>query len=158
MNPYAAALGDRDPLETIAATPIRLRDIVERLGERVEQPRAPGKWSPRQIACHLADCEISWAFRLRQALGEHHHVLQPFDQDAWAGRYAAYSAAAALATLEALRAWNRALIATLSQEDFARQAWHPERGVVSVRELVETMAGHDLHHLAQLEPASRRTG
>ncbi|MGA2724326.1 MAG: DinB family protein [Bryobacteraceae bacterium] len=33
----------------------------------VERPRAPGKWNARQILCHLADVEIVFAFRLRQA-------------------------------------------------------------------------------------------
>jgi len=151
MNPYAAALGDRNPVEVLRASAAQLRNHLTRLGPRAGEPRAPGKWSPREIACHLADCEIMWAFRLRQVLGEPHHVVQPFDQDRWAGRYAAYTAEQALATFTALRDWNLALIAALAPTDHAKQAWHPERGVITAGELQATMAGHDRHHLAQLE-------
>ncbi len=67
---------------------------MEKIGaERVNQPIAPGKWSPREIACHLADCELAFSFRLRQSLAEDGHVMQPFDQDRWAANYPAYEAA-----------------------------------------------------------------
>ncbi len=98
MNPYASHLGNRDPLEVIAHTAGQLERLSDRLGpERVQQPLASGKWSPRQIFCHLADAEIAFAFRLRQALAEDHHVIQPFDQDKWASTYMGYDARAALA-------------------------------------------------------------
>src|ERR1022692_4169183 len=59
LNPYASQLGDLDPLEVIAATPAKLRALMDAIGgERAEQPRAPGKWSAREIVCHLADCEV----------------------------------------------------------------------------------------------------
>ena len=38
---------------------------------------------------------------------------------------------------------------------FAKSLTHPERGAMTFRVLVETMAGHDLNHIAQL---SRITG
>lgn len=152
MNPYAAHLAGSDPLVVIASTAGRLADLVRTLGpERIEQPIALGKWSPRQIICHLADCEIVFAFRLRQALAEDHHVIQPFDQDKWARAYAAYDVAAALAVFTAVRAWSRALIASLSESAFAKPLTHPERGAMPYRELIETMAGHDLNHLRQLD-------
>ena len=76
MNPYASFLGDQKPLPVIAETPERLRTVLEALGdEGLERALAPGKWSARQILCHLADCEIAFAFRLRQALAEDHHVV-----------------------------------------------------------------------------------
>ncbi|HXE32028.1 MAG TPA: DinB family protein [Terriglobales bacterium] len=156
MNPYAAPLGDRDPLAVIAASPAQLAAVIQALGpQRVDQPIAPGKWSPRQMACHLADCEIAFSFRLRQALAEDHHVIQPFDQDKWARPYAAYTAGAALELYGALRAWNRALVASLPPQAMSKTVTHPERGDMPFRELLETMAGHDLHHLAQLENAAK---
>jgi uncharacterized damage-inducible protein DinB len=152
MNPYAAQLGARDPLQVIAATPHQLAALLSALGAgRAAQPIAPGKWSPHHIACHLADCDVAFGFRLRQALAQDHHLLQPFDQDKWAQSYPAYDLAAALATFTALRAWNRALIAGLSPADLAKPLTHPERGPMPYRELIETMAGHDLNHLAQLQ-------
>jgi hypothetical protein len=158
LNPYAAYLGDRNPLDVIGRTPEIVGELLDRIGSgRAEQAPAPGKWCARQIVCHLADCEVAFAFRLRQTLAEDRHVMQPFDQEKWALHYSAYSAADALAAFSALRQWNVALIRSLSAADLARSANHPERGDMTFQTIVDTMGGHDLNHLKQIEaiaPAS----
>ena len=152
MNPYASFLGPLDPRQVIASTPARLRESLDSLGEaRANQSPAPGKWSVREILCHLADCEIVFAYRLRQTLAEPHHVIQPFDQDIWARNYAAYDAPAALAVFTAVRDFNTRLIASLPAEAFSKPVSHPERGAMTFQTIVETMGGHDLNHLAQIE-------
>jgi DinB superfamily len=157
MNPYASFLGDRDPLPVIAATPKRLEDLAGTLGpEGLKRALAPGKWSAREILCHLADCEITFGFRLRQALAEDHHVIQPFDQERWAGAYSAYEARAALAVFSAVRQWNIALIGTATPAMLSKTLNHPERGDMTFEVLIETMAGHDLNHLRQLETIAAR--
>jgi hypothetical protein len=151
VNPYASQLGELDHLEVIAATPAKLHALLDAIGgQRTEQPRAPGKWNTREIVCHLADCEVAFAFRLRQTLAEERHVMQPFDQEAWAKRYAGYSVEAALATFSALRQWNLALVRSLGPADLAKPANHPERGDMTLQTIVETMGGHDRNHLAQV--------
>lgn len=152
MNPYASFLGTRDPRQVIASTPARLQESLDSLGEsRANQAPAPGKWSVREIICHLADCEVVFAFRLRQTLAEPHHVIQPFDQDLWALNYAAYDAPAALAVFTAVRDFNTRLIASLPPDAFSKPVSHPERGTMTFQNIVETMGGHDLNHLAQIE-------
>lgn len=157
MNPYAADLGLQEPLVVIGATAPKLQSLVARIHpDRLRRPMAPGKWSVRDVLCHLADTEIGFAFRLRQALAEPHHVIQPFDQDGWARMYAAYDAPAAIAVFSALRAWDVALLRAVPPEEFSRPVTHPERGEMTFRTIVETMAGHDLHHLEQLESFARQ--
>jgi len=153
-NPYAPHLGQGNPREVVKQTPAKLEAIVHKLGEAgVEKAPGPGKWSPRMILCHLADGEMAFGFRLRQTLAEPHHVIQPFDQDAWAKPYASatLSAGAALEMFSAARRWNIALLDTLNAEDWKRPVTHPERGAMTFETIVETMAGHDLNHIAQLE-------
>jgi uncharacterized damage-inducible protein DinB len=155
MNPYAAQLGDRDPVEIIAATSRQLQRVSDALGsERLEQPLATGKWSARQIFCHLADAEVAFAFRLRQALAEDHHVIQPFDQDKWASTYMGYEARQALDVFTSVRAWNLALIRAVIPEALSKPVTHPQRGQMTFRVLIETMAGHDLNHLRPLQAFS----
>ena len=151
MNPYATFLGDRDPRQVIQSTYNHLNDFVRALGPSVDLAPAPGKWSAREIMCHLADTELVFAFRLRQSLAEPYHVIQPFDQDSWAARYAIYDAACALEMFRAARDWNIKLIASMTDEDLKKKLTHPERGEMALGTIVETMAGHDLNHLAQLE-------
>lgn len=152
LNPYARFLGGREPVEVLAETVKRVKKITEALGEeRAHAAPVPGKWSAREIVCHLADCEVMFGVRLRQTLSEDHHVIQPFDQERWAAQYGAYSLDEALALFGAMRGWNLALLRRVKPEDYGKPVTHPERGAMTFRAIVETMAGHDLNHLAQLE-------
>jgi hypothetical protein len=152
MNPYASFIGARDPRAVIAETSGKLASTAERLGpEGLKRSAAPGKWSAGAILCHLADCEIAFGFRLRQTLAEPYHVCQPFDQDAWAKPYSSLDFQAALEQFASARRWNIALLDTLAPGDLSKKLTHPERGEMTLATIVETMAGHDLNHLAQLE-------
>jgi DinB superfamily len=159
MNPYARFLDGRDPREVIAETPGSLAAIVGRLGvEGLRRKPAPGKWSASEILCHLADTEVVFAFRWKQALAEPYHVIQPFDQDAWAKPYVLLEGRVALATFTALRQWNLALLATVPPAGWAKKLTHPERGELTLQTQVETMAGHDINHLQQLEAIAGMRG
>ncbi|WP_348265207.1 DinB family protein [Telmatobacter sp. DSM 110680] len=151
LNPYAKFLDGR-PLEAIlSATSHEIANKLQMIGpdKSIEQP-SPGKWSPAEIVCHLADCEIAFAFRLRQTLAEDHHILQPFDQDKWATPYKGIAAKDALAAFTSLRSWNLKLIAKALPVSASKPVTHPERGTMTFQNIVETMAGHDLNHIAQL--------
>lgn len=156
MNPYASFLDGRAPLDIIRETPDVLGRLFDRLGpERTNRPSAPGKWSAREILAHLADCEISFGFRIRQALAAPNHIIQPFDQDLWAKHYGAYDAKDALTTFTALRKWNVGLVKALPRESYSIPLTHPERGQMTFQTLIETMAGHDRNHIAQLQAILR---
>lgn len=151
LNPYASFLGGDDPLAIVSSTPEKIKESIESVSPaQWDEPIAPGKWSRRQIVCHLADTEITFAFRLRQTLAQDDHVIQPFDQDQWANRYPAYTMEAALQTFTAVRNWNIALLRSVPDADQTRRVTHPERGTMTFRTIVETMAGHDNNHLRQL--------
>jgi uncharacterized damage-inducible protein DinB len=154
LVPYAETLGGRDPQAVIAETPVRWARVLEDIvAAQADVPTAPGKWSVREIVAHMADCEIAWSWRLRQAYGEEHAKIQPFDQDAWSRVYAAYSLAEAKALFFALRAWNVAFVGALSEAEKHKPVTHPERGEETLWTIVQIMAGHDLHHLVRLEAA-----
>lgn len=157
MNPYAGCLDGR-PIETILAdTPGQLRSLIGAIGtERSAQAPAPGKWSPAEIVCHLADCELAFGFRMRQTLAEPNHTVQPFDQDKWAV-YGGITAAQALEAFAALRAWNLLLVRRAYPSLAATPATHPERGQITFGDIVETIAGHDLNHVAQLRKLAQRS-
>src|ERR1700722_19369573 len=149
-NPYAYAAEGHDPLKVLAETLAKLEKVfAASTAEQLEARPAPGKWNVREVLAHLADCEIAFSFRLRQTRGGE-QAIQPFDQDAWARAYSSYSAAQAVKTFAALRAWNVAFLSTLSEDEKQLPAHHPERGDLTLWTIVETMAGHDRHHLAKM--------
>lgn len=152
MNRYLAILGDRNALEIIEQTARKLYEAAASLrSSSVEWRPAPGKWNAREIICHLADCEIVFAYRLRQTTAEDHHVIQPFDQEKWAGTYGAYELGAALDVFSSVRHWNIALIRSLPPPALAKRVKHPERGDETFQTIVDTMAGHDINHLQQID-------
>ncbi|HEY3743804.1 MAG TPA: DinB family protein [Bryobacteraceae bacterium] len=149
QNPYARFVTGADLLEQVALTPAKLEAAV-RAARDIDAPLAPGKWSVRQVLAHLTDTEIAFGFRLRQAVAETGHVIQPFDQEKWAIGYERADAEMALALFALLRKWNVQFLLGLAAEEFEKEVTHPERGTMTVRTIVETMAGHDGNHLAQL--------
>jgi uncharacterized damage-inducible protein DinB len=157
LNPYARYLTDRDELAVLRDTPERLATLVAGLDRaRLTRPAAAGKWSVHDIVCHLADTEIVFAFRLRQTVAESHHVIQPFDQDAWAAPYARLESADALRAFAAVRLWNLGFLGAVLPAAHARPVTHPERGTMTLQDIVETMAGHDLNHTRQVEMLATR--
>ncbi|MBK5189530.1 MAG: DinB family protein [Gemmatimonadaceae bacterium] len=152
LNPYAKFLGDAPPHDVLDMTPVTIARLI-RSTDTVGLTRspAPGKWSIRDILCHLADAEISFAFRLRQAVGEEHHRIQPFDQDGWTSPYSKLDAHDALDAFTAFRRWNMLFIRAVGPAAESRPVTHPERGEMTFLTIVETMAGHDINHLRQIE-------
>ncbi|MGH9367854.1 MAG: DinB family protein [Thermoanaerobaculia bacterium] len=164
MNAYRerilGLLGADEPLEVLERTPRRLRELLEALGRPgLDRPFGPEKWTARQVFAHLADVEQAAGFRIRQIVtGGAGHVIQPFDQDAWARTYSRLDARAAVRAHEALRAWNLSYYRTLEPSDLARVGLHPERGEESVETTIRMLAGHDRNHLAQLERIAAEAG
>lgn len=152
LNPYARHLGDREPVDVLRSTAAQIAGLAARMPEDQTALKPPsGKWSAREIVAHLADCELVFAFRLKQTLAEDHPTIQPFDQAVWAARYANCDMDSALRLFAALRNWNLILIDGTSTAERTRPITHPERGPMTFWTIVETMAGHDSNHLAQLE-------
>lgn len=152
LNPYADFLDGRPVKDILAATPAAIASLIETMGPaKTAAVPAPGKWSAAEIVCHLADCELVFAFRLRQTLAEDNHVIQPFDQDKWGTRYPGISANHALDVFTAMRGWNLHLMRTALPDAANKRVTHPERGAMTFQIIVETIAGHDLNHLSQLQ-------
>jgi len=151
-HPYAQILGERDPLEVLAETGDRIPALAQALGpEGLKRSYAPGKWTAGQVLAHLADCEIAFGFRVRQIMSEPNLGIQTFEQDNWARHYSQMAAPEAVQAFQALRKWNLSLFRLLGKDEMEISAPHPERGQEKAETVIRIMAGHTLHHVAQLE-------
>jgi hypothetical protein len=159
QTPYSANLGDRDPLRAIRESAERIRLLTNRWSaEDFERSYAPGKWTGRQILIHLAQTELALGNRARMALTSPNYAAQKFDQDQWVEREGSLDARTAVDALIALMTMNRRLFESLSDADRAIGLTHPEYGALTVDWIVCLLAGHQLHHLAQLEQISQGAG
>jgi hypothetical protein len=174
QTPYTPDLGDREPLATMEHAAGRIGALVANwTPAQFERSYAPGKWSARLILIHLAQTELALGNRARMALASPGYTAQSFDQDKWmdvegAGKAGGTggagtvegirgaSGAVAAQALVATSAFNRALFASLSEKERATPFTHPEYGALSVDWLIHQMAGHLLHHLAQLETIAKQ--
>lgn len=150
-NPYAEDLGGREPLDALAETPQRIRQLVESWPDsRLAKSYAPGKWTASQILIHLAQTELALTARARFAVSQQNYQAQAFSQDDWMPVDANAGGRIALAAYTALRQLNLAMWQSLTPEQRARQFHHPEYGTLSVWWIAAQMAGHDIHHWKQL--------
>jgi uncharacterized damage-inducible protein DinB len=149
---YEDLVGSEDPLELLATTPDRIARLVRPWRPaRWKASYAPGKWSGAQILLHLAQDEVGWSMRVRLALNDPRYVVEPYDAAAWVERETPVDGLAALEAYLALRKLNMQLYRGAGEEERLRAFRHPEFGEMSVDWILRTLAGHDLHHLKQLE-------
>jgi hypothetical protein len=151
-TPYAGDLGERDPLAAIRDTADRIAGLARGWApDRFERSWAPGKWSARQILTHLAQTELALGNRARMALTTPGYVAQAFDQDAWIARETRLSGPEALETFLALARMNVLFFDGLSTADRATRLSHPDYGELTLDWIIHQMAGHQVHHLRQLQ-------
>src|SRR5262249_50864434 len=89
--------------------------------------------------------------RVRMALAAPNYVAQNMDQDAWMKRDASVLAADALQAYLAIAHMNRMLFESLSADERMTALGHPQYGSLSVDWIIHQTAGHQIHHLKQLE-------
>jgi hypothetical protein len=151
-TPYTADLDNREPLAAIRDTTARIRAVAgEWRPDQFNRSYAPGKWDARQILTHLAQSEMALGYRARMALTTPGYAAQPFDQDRWMARESTTTGHDALDAFLGTAALNVSLFAALSESDRALALSHPEYGSLTVDWIIHQMAGHQIHHLKQLE-------
>jgi hypothetical protein len=164
QTPYTADLDNREPISAMRETAARIRALVgDWRPDQFDHSYAPGKWDARQILTHLAQSEVALGYRARMAITTPNYAAQSFDQDRWmsidagaigaggAGGSGRLSGHDALDAFLGLAAMNIALFASLSDADRAVTLSHPEYGSLTVDWIMHQMAGHQIHHLKQLE-------
>ena len=150
-NPYGDDLGGREPLEAMADTPGRIRELVKDWSDaQFERSYGAGKWSARQILVHFAQTELALTTRARFALTQPGYAAQAFSQDDWMPIDEHAGARAALDAYTSLRQMNLAMWKSLSEEERNRKFTHPEYGELTVWWIAAQLAGHDIHHFKQL--------
>ena len=124
-------------------------------GAQLDFQPAPGKWSVRQIVCHLADMELTAAVRIRKIVAEDNPTLDTYDPDAWAAKlhYETRRFSQALESFRRTRGENYELLKALPEESFHRPAVHPKRGAVTLLDIVRIYAEHPEKHAGQIRVA-----
>ncbi len=145
-----AALIDRyeDGFRAVSAA---LAEITE---AEVEAREAPGEWSPREIAHHLADSEMTSAIRLRLLIAQDGPTLLGYDQEAFVRHlYPDRPIGPSLAAFEAARAATAPILRRLSEEQWRRAGTHSESGRYTAEDWLQIYGGHAHDHADQIRRA-----
>lgn len=151
-----------DPTPHLERLRTTARDLVSLVSgaDAVDLRREPasGEWSAATVVAHLADDELVWGVRLRMIVAEDRPVLAPWDGGAWADRFGELDddVRDTLQRWRAVRESNLRLLDALVEGEWQRDGVHPQRGPLTVRDLVKAQAEHDRTHLDQIRRALAR--
>jgi hypothetical protein len=150
-----------DRLAALAAFPRQARQAVAGLtAAQLDTPYRPGGWTVAQVVHHVADSHVVAFTRMKFLLAEEHPAVKPFDENVWATLDDARAAPVedSLALLDGLHARMVRLLSALPERTFARGAFHPERGEITLADLLDTYAWHGPHHLEAVARLRRDRG
>jgi len=137
------------------------RAIVEALdGLRDDEldRSASDEWTPRMIAHHLADSEMTSAIRLRRLIAETNPVISGYDEVEFAQKLT--SDRPIEPSLEAMRCAREStaqILDRLTDEDWLRAGTHSENGPYSVEDWLTIYANHGHDHAKQIERSRGRS-
>ncbi len=131
--------------------------IIERLMERVhpdrmDLPTHPGRFSPREVAAHLADWEPILLGRMKSCKESPGATIQGLDEGVLAVEhgYAASDWREQCRLFAKAREETIAWLKTLGEADWDLQGIHSERGRITIGDQANALLGHDLYHVEQL--------
>ena len=120
--------------------------------ERHDYQYAPGKWTPKEVMIHLIDCERVFCYRALAIARGDTASLASFDQNAYVANANAASRhmdglleeykAVRAATLSLFKGMNLTMLNTVGTVN---------QRPIGVSAIAYILAGHELHHLSQLQ-------
>jgi hypothetical protein len=136
----------------LSTTPARWIELAGSLStDRLTQPPVIGQWSALECLLHLVDTERVFQFRLNAFLTGQPE-FPPFDPDREGARLGSEQSAAALAAeFSRLRQTSLSELERITPADFDHLSRHQELGMVSLGEMINEWAAHDLNHTVQAE-------
>ena len=144
----------KESIPILQTTHLRWENLIKITStELLERLPAPGEWSALDCLQHLVDTE-RWVFpvRVRAFLaGEDFPAFDPDSQGEISNR--TLTGMELAAEFYALRRESLNLLETLKPADLDLQAVHGELGLVTLGEMLNEWAAHDLMHTVQAERA-----
>ena len=140
-------------IATLNALPRDMRQAIAGLpAAGLDTQYRDGGWTVRQVVHHVADSHLNAYTRIKLALTEDTPTIKPYEESLWAelpdGKTA--DPAVSLGILDGVHYRLNMLLESLTPEQFARPARHPDMGPMTVDAFVQMYAWHSRHHLGHI--------
>jgi DinB superfamily len=147
-------------LHDIEQTPTRLRAAVARLSEQqLDTPYREGGWTVRQVTHHVPDSHMNAYIRFKLALTEDEPTIKPYMEDRWAELTDSKAPSeVSLVLLDCIHQRWMILMRGMSDAEWKRVFHHPERGVLTLEEVLAMEAWHGRHHVAHITSLQEKMG
>jgi uncharacterized damage-inducible protein DinB len=155
------AAGRAARIDQIGQVPAALEAAVAGLTEaQLDTPYREGGWTPRQIVHHLADSHMNAFTRFKLGVTEDNPTIKPYNERDWAEMPDARVAPPtwSLSIIEGLHARWVQCLQSMDAAAFARTVMHPERGPMTLGDMMQLYAWHGVHHVAQITALRARMG
>jgi uncharacterized damage-inducible protein DinB len=136
------------------AGPAKLRAAVAGMSDaELSAAPVPGRWSTRQVVCHIADFEPVYADRMKRVIAENEPTMFGGDPDTFADRlaYGQRDVAEELQMIELIRRHMGRILRSLKPADFQRRGIHSSDGPLTLATLLERITRHIPHHVKFIE-------
>ena len=143
-------------LEKYHSSAISFVEEGKRISSDALNQSKDGEWSAAFVIHHIADAEIQFGVRYANALCEDNPTIVPFDEEKFPVglQYGKRSVDVSLQSLAASHTMNYEILKNASDADWDRVSTHPQRGAVTLLQLVTLSANHIESHIAQLKNAA----
>jgi hypothetical protein len=144
---------DTTAFELLTAAPRTVRALLAAVPADAASRPVDGGWSANDVVAHLVDTEsVAFTDRIRRILAEDRPSFPPIDPSERLGAagYASWPLDKLLDAFEKVRAESVAMLRGQPAGAFERIGRHQEAGEVSVSDLANYAAVHDMMHLSQI--------
>ncbi len=148
-------------IDEYLAGPSLLREAIAGMTPaQLDAAPVPGKWSTRQVICHIADFEPIYAVRMKRVIAEHEPTLLAGDPEVFAAHlvYDQRDLDVELAMIEYVRKHVASILKTLPVEAFERRGIHSEAGPLTLATLLQNVTQHIPHHVAFIREKRQALG
>lgn len=144
----------------LSGSDLAARSVTRLTAEQLDAKPIAGKWSTRQVVCHVADFEPIYADRMKRVIAERCPTFFGGDPDTFAAglAYARREIDIELEMITAVRRHMAAILRELRSDDFQRTGNHSEDGLLTLEQLLVSITDHVPHHVRFIEEKRKALG
>lgn len=146
--------------QKLSASRTSLMDLLNQLTPEQWQTLVfseQNEWTVRDIVAHLTDAEQGMSIQVHKVRKGQETLPEGFDLNSWnAGvkeRVGNITVAELLDRMPKIRARTLQVLDTINEDEWELQGRHPSRGLITIEQYYETIAGHDMTHTRDIKRA-----